>query len=345
MNATDNSLAPLFRMARRAVPRLPGRIATLVVDAEEDFDWAAPAEGTPYSTLCMRHINDLAEILDGNGVVPTYLLTYPVLEDRDVVRLLDREANRGRCQVGVQLHAWVTPPFEVESGRQSSFAGNLYLNLEERKLLHLKEKFTASFGRAPTAYRAGRYGLGYQSALLLEKHGFEIDTSVAPRTTMTADGGPDYGAYDYDIFWFGEHRDLLEVPLCRSIVGWGGAVGRALYRRWSAGRLRPLRIASLLAASRIAERITLSPEGNDLAETVRLVRGLLARRQTILPISFHSSSLTPGRNPYVRSRADLHAFYDRLSGLLAHLADDLGFAFRALTDIPAVLAPPDVRRP
>jgi hypothetical protein len=337
-------LATLFQTSRRAVPCVPGPIATLVIDAEEDFDWEAPTDGTPYSTRCMRQINELHEILGAYGARPTYLVTYPVLEDRDVVRLLEREASRGRCQMGVQLHAWVTPPFEEEARRQSSFAGNLYLDLEERKLLRLKEKFITSFGRAPRTYRSGRYGLGYQSALLLEKHGFEIDTSLAPRTTMTAEGGPDYARYDYEIFWFGEQRNLLEVPLCRSIVGWGGALGRALYRRCSAGRLRRFKAPSLLAASGIAERVTLSPEGNDISAMSRLVHGLLARGQSILPISFHSSSLSPGCNPYVRSRADLHGLYDRLSALLAHLVDDLGFTFRALADIPGALAPPGARR-
>ena len=52
----------------------------------------------------------------------------------------------------------------------------------------------------------------------------------------------------------------------------------------------------------------------------RLARGLLKRRQPILAVSFHSSSLAIGGNPYVQSKADLHQFYDRLSGILDQLA-------------------------
>ena len=54
----------------------------------------------------------------------------------------------------------------------------------------------------------------------------------------------------------------------------------------------------------------------------RLVRSLMARGQHVLALSFHSSSLHPGRNPYVRNQVDLHTFYDRLSALLTFIAED-----------------------
>jgi len=59
----------------------------------------------------------------------------------------------------------------------------------------------------------------------------------------------------------------------------------------------------------------------------RLVNGLCARGQTILALSFHSSSLEIGGNPYVMIRADLHQLYDRLSAILDYLSNELGFGF------------------
>ncbi len=328
-----------FPTARHAVAKTNARICTLAIDAEEDFDWTAPVFGTSYSTACMRHIRDLQEILAAWRLVPTYLLTYPVLQDADIVRLLERQFARGECRLGLQLHAWVTPPFDGEGGAGNSFAGNLSLAREEQKLVHLKHLFQERFGTAPLVYRAGRYGLGRQSAALLETHGFTVDTSLAPRTTMVEEGGPDYRDYDYDLFWFGEHRRILELPLCRSVVGWGGALAQRLYRRFSAPAPSRMRIPSVLAATRFAERITFSPEGNDAKAMRRLARGLLARGRDVLALSFHSSSLAAGRNPYVRTRADLHCFYDRLSATLAYLADDLGFRFTPAEEIPALMEP------
>jgi len=134
------------------------------------------------------------------------------------------------------------------------------------------------------------------------------------------------------------------VPLCRSVVGWGGELGRWLYQALSGPRMTRLRVPSLLTRSRCAERITLSPEGNDASAMRRLVRHLRRRGEMVFPLSFHSSSLAPGRNPYVQSRADLHYFYDRLSAQLDHFAGALGGRFAALPEIPALLAPPPERR-
>ena len=322
-----------------AVP-LPGcRICTLAIDAEEDFDWDSPIRGTSNSTSHMRNVRVLETILGAYGIVPTYLLTFPVLEDADVVRIIRRQLDRGTCAVGIQLHPWVTPPFNEAPSHRVSFPGNLDTDLEERKLIALKAKFIECFGHAPTAYRAGRYGLGEHTPLLLEKHGFAIDTSIAPRTSFTAEGGPDHTGYDCNLFWFGKERRLLEVPLCRSIVGWAGQYAPMLYRALARSS-SPSGLLSILARLRCAERITFSPEGNDVPAMRRLARGLVARNQAVLALSFHSSSLQVGRNPYVQSKAELHAFYDRLSAILDHLASGLSFRFAGLAQLPDFLAQP-----
>ena len=329
----------LFANQRPARTISAQRIGTIAIDAEEDFDWKRPVPGTPFTTACMRNLGDIQTIAAAYGARPTYLLTDPVLLDPDAVRSLRRYAERGECALGLQLHAWVTPPFEGAGSIRESFSGNLSPALEERKLLASKGRFVSCFGFEPTVFRSGRYGLGAATAALLEAHGFEVDTSVAPRTDFTAKGGPDFTAFDCAPFWFGERRALLELPLCRSIVGWGGAPARAGYQAL-AHRSGPVqRLVSLLTRSRAAERITLSPEGNTLPEMRRLVRWLLARGDSVLPLSFHSSSLVSGLNPYVCSKADLHAFYDRLSATLAFLADDVGCRFASLPELPTLMHP------
>ncbi len=341
-----------FNAPRPALIAAGARICTLVIDAEESFNWDTPVRGTAYTTSCMRNIGELHRILGAYGIVPAYLLTYPVLDDVDVVRNLRHQLDRGRCTLGVQLHPWVTPPFGDDVGTRYSFSGNLRPDLEERKLIALKAKFVECFGYEPVVYRSGRYGVSRETAALLEKHGFAIDTSLAPRTTFDAEGGPDTTTLDYGLFWFGKERNLLEVPLCRSVVGWAGSAAGGLYRNLNIPWATHSRISGMLSRSRCAERITLSPEGNDFPAMRRLVNGLCARGQTILALSFHSSSLEVGGNPYVTARADLHAFYDRLSAVLDYFANRLGFCFadishvpRHLLDAPPVTSPHDPATP
>ena len=326
-------------MFSRVTPARPASgqpVCALAVDAEEDFDWDHPVASTEHSTGCMQRIDDLQRIVGLHGLRPTYLLTYPVLQDDAAVALLRQHAALGLCDLGIQLHPWVTPPFDGEESQAASYSGNLAAGLEARKLVALVALFQERFGQAPRIYRAGRYGLGQDTAALLEQHGFDIDTSVAPRTNSAEEGGPDYAAYDYEPFWFGQGRQILELPLCRSIVGWGGKLAPAVYRRLGAAPA-PLRLRGLATRVRFAERITLSPEGNDLAAMLRLLRHLRSRGQTVFVLSFHSSSLAPGRNPYVRTQADLDVFYGRLTGVLDAMAGPLGFRFASLAELPALL--------
>jgi hypothetical protein len=336
----------MFANVTSSVPKTNQPVCAVAVDAEEDFDWDKPLASTSHSTDCMRRIPDLQEILGAYGIVPSYLLTYPVLEDDDVVHILRRQIRRGQCDVGVQLHPWVNPPFDdapgAEQGVGTSFSGNLAPGLEERKLVALKQRFMQCFGTEPQIYRAGRYGLGRDTAQLLEKLGFTIDTSLAPRTSASDEGGPDHARYDYQLFWFGEQRRLLELPLCRSTVGWGGRLAPEVYRRLEAvPALRRWRIPGVVSRLRFAERITLSPEGNDVGAMLRLIRHLHSRGQTVFVLSFHSSSLAVGRNPYVRTLADLHGFYERLSAVLDFMSSRLGFIFAPVAALPSYMQPPE----
>ncbi len=344
-SSASPSSAALFPAPRPARPRSTTPVCTLVIDAEENFDWQRPVQGTRYSTTNLQHLSVLHDILDSWNVVPAYLLTYPMLQDEECVRQLRRQLERGRCVLGVQLHTWVTPPFGQDAARHLSYSGNLSPELEERKLLSLGTAFVERFGFAPTIFRGGRYGFGANTAFLLEKHGFAVDTSVAPRTDFRAEGGPDYRGFEYGPFWFGRQRDLLELPLCRSVVGWGGGAGTAAYRALSARWTARLPLPALLTRSHCAERITLSPEGNDVSAMRRLASGLQARDQTLLALSFHSSSLAIGGNPYVQSRADLHTFYDRLSGILHHLSARTGCRFTDLLHVTNHLLPPGQATP
>lgn len=338
--ASDGGAAGYFAGAVPAVELDLRPACTIAIDTEEDFDWSDPTEGTDQSTGHLQRIGTLQNIFAAYGAVPAYLMTYPVLSDPDAVRILRREHERGRCSLGLQLHPWVTPPLLHRRDTRESFAGYLEADFEERKLRTLTTRFREVFGFAPRTYRAGRYGFGPRSAVLLEELGIEVDTSVAPRADFSPEGGPDYSTFDFKPFWFGRSRRLLGLPLCRSIFGLGGAAAPTLYRLAGGGRERWSLATSMVARLRLAERVTLSPEGNDIDAMMRLVRALLARGQHVFPISFHSSSIAPGRNPYVRSVADLHVFYDRLSALLTFMADEVGAEFVALEAVPARFARP-----
>lgn len=343
-SSDDSEASPRFSEVRPVARTSPSIKATLVVDAEEDFNWIKPRYGIDHSIANMLNISQFQEIAKSYRAYPAYLLTYPILQNRETVRRLTRLYERGECDLGIQLHSWVTPPFDVRVEERVtdvsySFAGNLPRSLERLKLIELRRKFHDCFGFQPLAYRAGRYGLGRDTPAVLQELGIQIDTSLAPRTDFSAEGGPDYRAFGFDPFWYGSSAPILELPLCREVVGWAGKLAPTLYMLAAAGPLSRFKTAAL-SWMRCAERITLSPEGNDVRAMKRLARALSHRQTPVLVVSLHSSSLSVGSNPYVRSKKDVHHMYDRLSQVLQFLADDIGADFMRLTEVRTCLSDP-----
>ena len=240
----------------------------------------------------------------------------------------------GRCDIGAQLHPWVTPPFDTETEERLSFPGNLPPALEREKLHRLAQAVRDSFNVQPTVYKAGRYGFGPSTAALLEDEGFQVDTSLIPRTRYTSAGGPDFSACDYGPFWFGARRRLLELPVTRALTGLMANGMPAVYGMAERNPFRSSSAAGPLARARIA--------GTDHAcrrkdptspRCCGLTRALLRRGERIFTLSYHSPSLEPGNTPYVRTHRDLAVFLDRISGFLSFFRDELGGVFLTVKEL------------
>ena len=308
-------------------------LLVVVVDAEEEFQWAEPLAPQHRGTVSIRAQRSAHTLFAHYGIKPTYLVTYPLATEDNAIGVLREYLADGLCEIGAQLHPWVTPPFAPGARETQSYPGNLPVAIEREKLSRLIGAIETAFAVRPTSYKAGRYGFGPNTAALLEETGFEIDTSLIPRTSYADSGGPDFSGYDYNPFWFGQHRRLLELPVARALTGalsqrWPWLHQRAERQPW-----RALHAGGLLARARLIERITLSPESSDLAAMCRLARVLLTRGTRVLTLSYHSPSLEPGHTPYVRNERDLAIFLDRLSGFLSFFRHEIGGEFVTLREL------------
>ena len=323
-----------------------------VVDVEEEFDWSLPFSRDRFGIKALNSLHLAQRVFERMGVVPSYLVDYPVIASDSGTRLFRELAESGRCLVGAQLHPWVNPPFQEALGPRNSFPGNLPRQVEREKLLILTSEIEARIGLAPTVYKAGRYGLGPHTASLLEEFGYRVDTSVVPHTTFAYEQGPDFRGFESAPFWFGERERLLELPVTRSFAGFlAGSSRRSNYDRPNPlGRV----LLGALARTGALERITLTPEGITLPEMRRLAQALLRSGNRLLTFSFHSSSLMPGSTQYVRNAGDLVGFLDRIAGFLDYFAHELGgevatpldvYARFAGGELPAAPAPRPAQRP
>lgn len=292
-----------------------GQRFILTVDTEEEFDWGQPIRREGYTLHSVARLARFQEFCEGAGVVPIYLVDYPIASSPAACEALRPAIAAGKAEVGVQLHPWVSPPHDEDVSEFNSFAGNLPATLEREKFRRLRDAIEQGFGATPLIYRAGRYGLGPNTASILSDHGIAIDTSVRSRFDYSAGGGPNYRDHPVVPWWVDRERGLMELPL--TTVYWGllRQFGPWLYpKMWRVPQLR-----GLLARIGMLERIPLTPEGVTLEEAIRGIDIAIDEDLPLLVFSFHSPSLAPGFTPYVRSESDLDAFYDWWRAVFAYL--------------------------
>jgi hypothetical protein len=286
----------------------------VVVDTEEEFDWNAPFDSNSCSTTNILFQPLAQEIMDRHGIVPIYMVDYSVADTPEAVSVLRTIADNGRCEIGAHLHPWVCPPHQEVINTYNSFPGNLPPALEREKLVRLTARIEDAFGRRPTIYKAGRYGLGPATFATLLELGYRVDTSVVPRTNFSASGGPDFTAFPSGPFLAG--ADLIALPLSVHFTGALAVAGPKLYPSLTAPSAAWLRLPGLTARLGLLERLRLSPEGHSLNEMKRQTRSAIARGERYFMLTYHSSTLLPGGTPYVRSVADRDAFLHALEGYL-----------------------------
>ena len=289
---------------------------TLFIDTEEEFDWLKPFSRTGHSVNSLKGLAEGQAFLNRAGIRPLHLVDYPILESPAAVELLKGWLDGGLCDVGAQLHPWVNPPHEEEVTLANSYAGTLPETLERAKIRALRNRIVQETGRKPISFRAGRYGVGPNSARLLEEEGFLLDSSVRPLFDYREQMGPDFYHLPLSPYWAGPGRKLVELPLSATFTGHLRSCGRPLYKL--ARQFGPL--PGALSKLGMLTRVALTPEGIPANDAVEAIDRMLDDGARILNLSFHSPSLEPGHTPYVRDEADLRAFYRWWDVVLDHMA-------------------------
>ncbi|TRD10495.1 WalW protein [Erythrobacter insulae] len=292
-----------------------GQRVLLTVDTEEEFDWAAPFSRDDHG---LQHTGQLARfqsVCEELGAHPVYLVDWPIAHDGRAVEIIGDALRRKTASIGMQLHGWVNPPFDEAVNTHNSFAGNLPPELEAAKFTALRDRIEHAFGTAPAIYRAGRYGVGPNTADLLKDNGFALDTSVRSLFDYSEQGGPDFTHHPAVPYWIDDESTVLELPVTSVYWGMLRQLGRQIHR---AQRHMPTFFAAFSKLS-LLERIALTPEGVTVEEALRGIDIALDDGLPLLILSFHSPSLAPGHTPYSRSDADVERIYDWFRQIYAYL--------------------------
>jgi hypothetical protein len=295
--------------ARVELPAAIGRRFAIFADAEEEFDWKSPFRRDATSTETIDALPLANRYFTEAGCIPTYLVDWPVVANPASANAIQAMVADGHCDVGTQLHPWVNPPFNEELTSQNSYTGNLPRVLEAAKIRALTEKIELEIGVRPTVYRAGRYGIGPNTAQLLIEEGYRLDVSVRACFDYRAQGGPDFTHHPV---WPWRIADRLhELPLTATCTG-------LLRDRLRVQDFAPAR--GLLARTGLFDRVPLTPEGVRLHDALIAIRQLLDNGHQLFSLSFHTPTLVPGNTPYVRDASDLKRFWAWWDGVFSLFA-------------------------
>lgn len=294
----------------------------VTVDVEED-QWGI----TPPSHATVNNVYRLPilqRLFGEFGIVPTYLLTYPVVRDARAAAILRGMLDAGECEIGAHCHPWTTPPHGESLTTFNSMLSNLPPALQFEKLRCLHEAIEETFDMAPIAFRSGRWGFDAHVAKQIARLGYRVDTSVTPYTSWTKESGPDFSHVSPCLYTFpqepfsepGSRGALAEVPVS---IGYLHGDFRACANMAQRLRLEPFRrfkLGGLLSRLHVLRKVWLSPEMETPSRMLQLVRQMRHQGYEVLNLVFHSSALMGGCGPFVRTSAEEQLFLERLRTFL-----------------------------
>ena len=319
----------------------------VTVDTEEEGLWGGEYRQSGNTVENIRGVPRFQELCDRHGVKPTYLIDAPVAEDDAAVELVRAIQDDDRAEIGAHVHPWCNPPYEEELSARNSYLCNLPEPLQRAKLAWITDRIESQFGRRPTSFRAGRYGLDITGARILHDLGYLVDSSVIPFTDYSSDGGPNFENAPYAPYFVDGHDlctphgtgFLLEVPVSVGFNRADFARAHAIRRACTSPWLRRIHAEGILDRLGVVRRIKFSPEQADTRRMKQLVDAYLAQQAPAMVMMFHSSSLVPGYSPYVKTEEDLRRFESRLGELFAFCVEQREMSATSLTEFATSSAP------
>lgn len=296
----------------------------VTIDVEED-NWGF--EGSNSAVENVRMIPRLQDIFDRYGLKPTYLATYPVVSCNWASDILSEILSQNKCELGAHLHPWNTPPLKEAVNERNSMLKNLCYELQVAKLKVLTEKMDSVFGRKPLSFRAGRWGLGPETVNALIACGYLTDCSVTPTMSWAHCGdGPEYPDTITEPYWLsadgknnGRCGSILEVPATIGFNRWPFEICQKVYSHLQKDRLRFLRPIGIMHRTGLLRKIWLSPEISSANDMIALSKIMIKNERRFLNLSFHTTTLLPGKSPFVKNNEDLEQFYLKIEKLLEYL--------------------------
>ena len=282
----------------------------ITVDTEGDDLWHWKP-GDPITTENTLYIPRFQELCEAFGFKPVYLTNYEMAMDDRWVQYSAQKAAEGKCEIGMHLHAWNTPP---EYALEARFGGNAYITeyppeIIDRKVETTMQLLQDRYQIPVVSHRSGRWATNEAYFESLARHGIRVDCSVTPELDLSplpgcsCNCGNDYRKAPKGVYQI--HPDILEVPMTTRRI-----------RHCTEGSWKH-RVKTLLKG----EDFWLRPIRN-CVEPMKMLTQKVIREEggTYLEFMIHSSELMPGGSPYFRDAAAVEQLYKILEDYFTYIS-------------------------
>ena len=291
----------------------------ITVDTEADNQWKAGEELTLKNISALPRFQALCEKYN---FIPTYLITHEVADDPLAVTMLSTWQKNNKAEIGTHLHPWTNPPLVAYEQGKHLYPSSLTDEDFKNKLTVLTEKIGKNFGKRPTSYRAGRWGLGPSHAQILRDLGYVADCSVTPKVSWAGSDklgggiGPDFRGES--VFPYIFSNGLLEMPMTILYTGVLWSEKNTLAKKFS---FFPENLIKKILNKLFFQKkwLRIFPESTT-SDWVEVYNSAKKNNLPVLEFMIHSSELAPGCSPYAKTPEAVEKIYNNLEALFSFLA-------------------------
>lgn len=295
----------------------------ITVDTESDNQWDYAHNQSTKNAL---YIPRFQEMCEKYGFKPVYLIDYSMANDSFLVEYLKGKLESNKCEVGMHLHAWDTPPKCKIDFIKSVRPYLIEYQLEEmeKKISVITNILKNNFQTPILSHRAGRWATNSDYMKLLEKYGYKIDCSVTPGVNWKRHQGYKIGGSDYSNESTKIHyipgTNILEVPMTI----------KKLRMNFTLKNISFTRIIKCL----IKRHVWLRPSISNIESIKKLVNIAVKNDDDYLEFMMHSSEFMPGCSPYYETDQDIETLYQELEEIFSYIKKN-GYIGKTLQEILA----------
>lgn len=275
----------------------------ITVDTEEDNQWDTTNEQTTNNAYYLQRFQDLCNLFDFK---PVYLVTYNMANNPIFEKMVKHELDLERCEIGMHLHAWSTPPtHEIDySENERPYLIEYPNDVMERKFYALDNLLRRKYGNI-VSHRSGRWAMNDYYYELLKKYGYKCDCSVTPGLNWekclgaTGIGGNDYSKNNEDPTII---NGIFEVPVTIKKI-----------RCFDFNNINGIKTFAKELYYCLFGRITwFRPSIASKKQMCYLADKVFESDSDYLMFMIHSSELMPGGSPYYMDSISIDNLYSDL---------------------------------